>query len=71
MTRPSVKLVKSWEIVYDSDLVQLSTGDALFYSDYWKLLNKSSGKIKYFYGEAAYQNSRREAGDLDFSAWCA
>jgi hypothetical protein len=69
MGKPSVSVVGSWEVVYDSDLVQLAVGTAEFPEDYWRLTNKGTGKKKYFYGETAWSDSRREASDLDFGAW--
>jgi hypothetical protein len=71
MRRPSVKLVKTWDVAYDSELVQLATGDAEFSGDYWRLIDKVNRKTKYFYGETAWQDSRREASNLDFAAWGA
>ena len=68
MAKPSVSLVKDWYVAYDSDLVQLSVGTAVFDEDYWQLLNKATGKKKYFYGETAWSDSRREASDLDWGA---
>lgn len=68
MSKPSIKLVKNWDVVYDSDLVQLATGSAEFYEDYWRLINKSNRKTSYYYGETAWQDSRRDASDLDFKA---
>jgi len=69
MAKPSVSVVKSWDVVYDSDLVQLAVGTAEVPQDYWRMTNKKTGKKKYFYGESAWSNSRREASDLDFGAW--
>jgi hypothetical protein len=71
MAKPSVSLVKEWWVAYDSDLVELAVGTAVFEQDYWRLLNRATGKKKYFYGESAWSNSRREASDLDFGAWSA
>jgi hypothetical protein len=68
MGKPSVSLVKEWEVVYDSDLVSVSVGTAVFDEDYWLLLDKATGKKKYFYGETAWSDSRRHASDLDFGA---
>lgn len=68
MSKPSVSAVKSWEVVYRSDLVQLEVGSAVFDGDYWRLTNFKNGKKKYFYGESAWSNSKREASDLDFQA---
>jgi hypothetical protein len=69
MAKPSISLVKEWEVVYDSDSVQVAVGTAVFHQDYWMLKNKITGKKKYFYGEMAWANSRREASDIDFGAW--
>lgn len=69
MAKPSVSLVKNWEVTYDSDLVELAVGTAVFAEDYWRMTNKETGKKKYFYGETAWSDSRREANDLDFGAW--
>jgi hypothetical protein len=69
MPKPSVSSVKHWEVVYDSDLVQVAVGTAVFHQDYWMLKNKITNKKKYFYGEMAWANSRREASDIDFGAW--
>ena len=69
MAKPSVTTVKEWEVVYDSDLVTVSTGTAQFYQDYWMLKNKQTNKKRYFYGETAWMDARREASALDFAAW--
>lgn len=71
MAKPSVSLVKSWEVIYDSEVVELATGTAVFAEDYWRMTNKESGKVKYFYGETAWSDSQREASDLDRGAWSA
>lgn len=71
MAKPSVSLVKEWEVVYDSDLVELAVGSAEFPEDYWRMTNKETRKVKYFYGEMAWADSRREASDVDFGAWVA
>jgi hypothetical protein len=68
MRKPSVSLVKNWWVAYDSDLVELAVGTAVFEQDYWRMTNKTNGKKKYFYGESAWSDSRREASDLDFAA---
>jgi hypothetical protein len=69
MAKPSVTKVKNWEVVYDSDLVSVSVGTAEFYQDYWAVTNKATKKKKYYYGEMAWADSRREASDIDFGAW--
>jgi hypothetical protein len=69
MAKPSVKLVKEWTVAYDSDLVTVSYGSAVFEQDYWKLVNKVTKKTTYFYGESAWSNARRIASDTDFGAW--
>jgi hypothetical protein len=69
MAKPSITKVKSWDVVYDSDLVSVAVGTAEFPQDYWMLKNKATGKKKYFYGEMAWADSRREASDIDFGAW--
>lgn len=69
MAKPSITKVKNWEVVYDSDLVLVAVGTAEFHQDYWAVTNKVTKKKKYYYGEMAWANSRREASDLDFGAW--
>lgn len=71
MSKPSVSLVKEWEVVYTSDLVELAMGSAVFDADYWRMTNLATGKKKYYYGELAWSDSRREASDIDFGAWSA
>jgi hypothetical protein len=71
MSKPSVSLVKEWDTVYASDVVELAVGTAEFPEDYWRMKNVETGKVKYFYGELAWADSRREASDLDFGAWSA
>ena len=63
MAKPSVSLVKDWYAVYDSELVKVSVGTAVFDQDYWLVLNKATNKKKYYYGELAWANARREASD--------
>lgn len=69
MARPSVSTVKDWRVIYDSELVTVSAGTAQFYEDYWQVKNKQTNKKKYYYGETAWMDARREASDLDFGAW--
>jgi hypothetical protein len=71
MAKPSVSLVKEWDTVYESDLVELAVGTAEFPEDYWRMTDVATGKKKYFYGESAWSDSRREASDIDFGAWSA
>jgi hypothetical protein len=69
MAKPSVSLVKEWTVAYNSDLVEVSYGTAVFEQDYWKVRNKVTKKVTYFYGESAWMNARRIAADTDFGAW--
>lgn len=69
MAKPSVSLVKDWTVIYDSETVKLEVGTAVFAEDYWKMTNKTNGKVKYFYGEMAWADSQREASDLDWGAY--
>jgi hypothetical protein len=39
MAKPSIALVKEWEVVYDSDSVLVAVGTAVFHQDYWMLKN--------------------------------
>ena len=68
MAKPSVSLVKDWYVAHETDTVQLAVGSAVFDQDYWRLTNKKTKKKKYFYGELAWSNSRREADDLEWRA---
>ena len=38
MAKPSVSLVKEWEVIYESDEVRLEVGTAVFAEDYWKVI---------------------------------
>ena len=69
--KPSVKSVKTWDLVYRSDLVELFVGTAVFDEDYWKVVPLAGGVTKYFYGETAWSDARRYASDFDFGAWAA
>jgi hypothetical protein len=68
MAKPSVSVVKEWSVIYDSEVVELAVGTAVFAEDYWRMTIKASGKVKYFYGETAWSDSQREASDLDWGA---
>jgi len=67
MARPSVTMVEDWELVFESDLVRVEVGSAEFPEDYWKVI-PAGEKPKYFYGESAWSDAQRDAGDLDFRA---
>lgn len=71
MAKPSVKLVRDWQVVYSSAEVEVGVGSAVFQQDYWYVLDKRvlGNKRKYFYGESAWSNARRIASDIDFGAW--
>ena len=69
MTRPKASSVKSWRVVYDSELVRVKTGTAQFYEDYWQVWDKNTGKKRNYYGETAWSDAARTAGDLDMGAW--
>lgn len=69
MARPSVSVVKDWQVVYSSAEVEVRSGSAVFQQDYWLVIDKKSKKKKYFYGEQAWGSARRLASDLDFGAW--
>jgi hypothetical protein len=64
MAKPSVSMVKEWTIVYDSDLVVVETGTAVFSEDYWKVTLEGQ-RPKYFYGESAWSDAQRMASDVD------
>lgn len=71
MAKPSISKVKSWDTVYDSDLVKVMVGTAEFPEDFWKVVpaKETGKKAKSFYGELAWSDSRRYASDIDFGAW--
>ena len=69
MGKPSVSVVKNWQVVYSSAEVEVGFGSAVFQSDYWYVIDKAKKKKKYFYGEQAWGSARRLASDLDFGAW--
>lgn len=69
MARPSVSSVGWWRLIYSSAEVEVRVGTAVFPQDYWLVLDKKTNKKKYFYGETAWSDARRFAGDLDFVAW--
>jgi hypothetical protein len=57
-------MVKEWTIVYDSDLVVVENGTAVFSEDYWKVTLEGQ-RPKYFYGESAWSDAQRMASDVD------
>jgi hypothetical protein len=67
MAKPSVTAVKDWYVAHESNTVQLAVGSAVFDSDYWRVVNKVTGKKKYFYGESAWNNSHRFADDIEWA----
>lgn len=71
MARPSIKLVdkSGWHLAYESELVSVLYGTAVFQDDYFMVMNHTTGKTKYFYGELAHQDAKRFAADIDFGAW--
>jgi hypothetical protein len=69
MLNPSVSLVKNWEVAYASELLKVEFGTAVFDEDYWKVTTVG-GDVSHFYGETAWSDSQRYAGDLDrFAYW--
>jgi hypothetical protein len=64
MAKPSVSMVKEWTIAYDSDLVVVENGTAVFSEDYWKVTLEGQ-RPKYFYGESAWSDAQRMASDVD------
>jgi hypothetical protein len=68
MAKPSVKEVKQWHTVYDSDEVLVKKGTVHFDDDYWMVLDRNTNKKRYLYGESAWSDAARLAADLDFSS---
>lgn len=68
MAKPSVSAVKEWEVAYESELVTIESGTAVFDEDYWKV-SPAGKKATYFYGETAHMDSVRFASDIDSKAW--
>lgn len=65
MAKPSIALVKAWEITDQTEYVQLAAGTAVYDYDYWRVTPRD-GRPKYFYGETAWADSRRYADDLEW-----
>jgi hypothetical protein len=68
MAKPSVSAVKEWEVAYESELVTIESGTAVFDEDYWKV-SPAGKKVTYFYGESAWSDAQRFASDIDSKAW--
>ena len=68
MARPSVSMVKEWGVAYNSDLVVVETGTAVFNEDYWRVTLEGQ-RPKYFYGESAWSDAQRMASDVDFQVY--
>ena len=65
MAKPSVSLVKEWDIIEQNDVIQIAAGTAVFDYDYYRV-TPIKGRAKYFYGEMAYQDAYRIASDLEW-----
>lgn len=65
MARPSISMVKEWGVAYNSDLVVVESGTAVFNEDYWRV-TPGGQRPKYFYGESAWSDAQRMASDIDF-----
>jgi hypothetical protein len=68
MTKPSITAVKEWELAYESEMVRIESGTAVFDEDYWKVV-PAGKKATYFYGESAWSDAQRFASDIDSKAW--
>lgn len=66
MAKPSVNLVKEWELEDDTDDYTIHSGTAVFEGDYYKV-STSDGKKKLFYGETAWSDAQRYAHDYEMS----
>jgi hypothetical protein len=66
MAKPSVALVKAWYLEEETDYTELACGTAVFDGDYYRVRTRD-GKAKYFYGETAWSDARRYAGDLEWT----
>jgi hypothetical protein len=66
MPKPSVALVKSWDLQDETDTYTIEVGTAVFADDYFKVTT-SNGKTKLFYGEMAWSDAERYAYDYEMS----
>lgn len=66
MAKPSVSLVKHWDIQDETDAYKIWVGTAVFADDYFKV-ETSDGKTKLFYGETAWSDAERYAYDFETS----
>jgi hypothetical protein len=66
MAKPSVSLVKSWEIDDETDTYKIEVGTAVFSDDYFRV-TLSNGKTKLFYGEMAWADAKRYAQDFELT----
>lgn len=64
MAKPSVSLVKEWELAEETDDFVIHTGTAVFEGDYYKV-STSDGKTKLFYGETSWSDAERYAHDYE------
>ena len=65
--RPKVGDVKVWDTLYDSELVKVEVA-AEPWCDLYKV-TASGKRPKYYFGELAWADARRYAGDIDYGAW--
>jgi hypothetical protein len=66
MSKPSVSLVKVWDLEAETDAYTIHSGTAVFDGDYYKV-STSNGKSKLFYGETAWSDAERYANDYEMS----
>lgn len=64
MSKPSVALVKEWELQDETDNYSIYVGTAVFDDDYFKVVT-SDKKTKLFYGEMAWSDAERYAYDYE------
>ena len=65
MRKPTISQVKEWDLIEQSDVVQIAAGTAVYDYDYWKV-TPIKGRPKYFYGETAWSDAHRYANDLEW-----
>ena len=64
MAKPSVSLVKEWEVSDETEHFCMYVGTAVFEDDYFKVVT-SDKKTKLFYGEMAWADAQRYAYDYE------